>query len=127
MASQYSKGTYKKAENKAFSRACCNRTSSNSFKLKGRFRLVIKKEFFYNEGSKTIEQVVQKGGRCSAPGNIQGRIEQGSEQPDHEEDDPAHFKVVGLDDLYKAPSKPFYNSMKNEIIFQMLMNISILC
>jgi len=46
-----------------FSRACCHRTRDNGFKLKeGRFRLHIRKKFFYNEGGETLEQVVQRGG-----------------------------------------------------------------
>lgn len=52
-----------------------------------------KKEIFYSEGSKTLEQVAQKGGRCSIPGNIQSWTGQGSEQPDQAEDDPAHCKA----------------------------------
>ena len=44
---QYLKGAYKKDEDKHFSRACCNRTRGNGFKLKeGRFRLDIRKKFF---------------------------------------------------------------------------------
>ena len=45
-----------------FSRTCCNRTKGNSFKLKGgRFRLDIRKKFFYNEGGETLVQVAQRG------------------------------------------------------------------
>ena len=33
------------------------------------------------------------------PGNIQGQVGRGSEQPDPVEDVPAHCRVVGLDDL----------------------------
>ena len=40
------KGAYKKDGDKLFSRACCNRTQSDDFKLKeGRFRLDIRKKF----------------------------------------------------------------------------------
>jgi len=46
-AFQYLKRAYKKEECRLFSRACCNRTRGNSFKLKeGRFRLDIRKKFF---------------------------------------------------------------------------------
>jgi len=44
---QQLKGAYRKDGDKRFSRACCDRTRSNSFKLKeGRFRLEIMKKFF---------------------------------------------------------------------------------
>ncbi|GAB0181509.1 hypothetical protein GRJ2_000616200 [Grus japonensis] len=46
-AFQYLKGLIKKDGNKLFSRACCDRTRDNVFKLKeGRFRLDIRKKFF---------------------------------------------------------------------------------
>ncbi|KFQ62841.1 hypothetical protein N334_09538, partial [Pelecanus crispus] len=46
-AFQYSKGAYRKDEDSLFSKACCDRTRNNGFKLKeGRFRLDIRKKFF---------------------------------------------------------------------------------
>ncbi|KFM08939.1 hypothetical protein AS27_14732, partial [Aptenodytes forsteri] len=46
-ASQYLKGAYKKDGGKLLSRACCDRTRGNGFKLKGgRYRLDIRKKFF---------------------------------------------------------------------------------
>jgi len=46
-AFQYLKGAYKKNRDRLFSRACCNRTRGNGFKLKGgRFRLGTRKKFF---------------------------------------------------------------------------------
>jgi len=53
----------------------------------------------YSEGGATLEQVAQRGGRCPIPGNIQGQIGQGSEQPDIVVDVPAYCGRVGLDDL----------------------------
>ena len=45
--SQYLKGTYRKAGERLFIRACRNRMRRNGFKLEeGRFRLDIKKKFF---------------------------------------------------------------------------------
>jgi len=47
VAFQYLKGAYKKDGDKLFSRACCNGTRGNGFKLKeGRFRLDIMKQSF---------------------------------------------------------------------------------
>jgi len=46
-AFQYLKGTYKKDGDNLFSKACCDRTRSNNYKLReGRFRLDIRKIFF---------------------------------------------------------------------------------
>jgi len=46
-AFQYLKGAYKKDGENLFSKACCNRTISNGFKLgEGRFILNIRKKFF---------------------------------------------------------------------------------
>jgi len=46
-AFQYLQGAYRKDGENIFSRACCDRTRSNGFKLReGRFRLDIRKEFF---------------------------------------------------------------------------------
>jgi len=45
-AFQYVKGAYRKDEENLFSKACCDRTRSNNFKLReGRFRLDIRKKF----------------------------------------------------------------------------------
>jgi len=46
-AFQHLKGAYKKDGENIFSRACCDRTSSNGFTLReGRFRLDMRKKFF---------------------------------------------------------------------------------
>jgi len=46
-AFQYPKGAYRKDGEHIFSRACCDRTKSNGFKLREcRFRLDIRKKFF---------------------------------------------------------------------------------
>jgi len=77
---QYLKGAYKKAGEGLSTRACIDRTMFDGFKLKeGRFRLDTRKKFFYYEGSETLEQDAQRGGRCPIPGNIQGQLGQGSE------------------------------------------------
>ena len=47
VAFQYLKRAYRKDRDKLFSRACCDRTRGNGFKLKeGRFRPDIRKKFF---------------------------------------------------------------------------------
>jgi len=58
-----------------------------------------KEEIFYSEGGETLTQVAQRGGRGPIPGNIQGHVEWGSEQPCLVEDVPACCRGVGLDDL----------------------------
>ena len=60
---------------------------------------ILSKEIFYNEGGETLEQVAQRGCTRPIPGNIQGQVGQGSEQPDLVADVPAHCRGVGLDDL----------------------------
>ncbi|KAK4822678.1 hypothetical protein QYF61_019547 [Mycteria americana] len=98
-AFQYLKRAYKKDVVKLFSRACCDRTRGNGFKLKeGRFRLDIRKKFFMRRVVKHWHRL-PRGGRCPIPGNIQGQVGRGSEQPDLVEDVPAHCRGVGLDDL----------------------------
>jgi len=36
----------------------------------------------YIEDGETLAQVAQRGGRCPVPGNVQGQVGRGSEQPD---------------------------------------------
>jgi len=46
-AFQYLKAAYRKEEKNLFSKACCDRTRSNGFKLKeGRFKLDIRQKYF---------------------------------------------------------------------------------
>ena len=52
-------------------------------------------DIFYNEGGETPAQVAQRGDRCPIPGNIQGQVGLGSEQPDPVEDVPARCRGVG--------------------------------
>ena len=48
---QYLKGVYMKRRGNRFSKACCDKTRSNGFKLsEGTFRLDIRKKFFTNRG-----------------------------------------------------------------------------
>ena len=97
---QYLNGAYKKAGQGLFTRACIDRTRGNSFKLKGgRFRLDVRRKHFCYEGGETLECIAQRGGRCPMPGNIQGQVGWGSEQPDLVEDVPIHCRWDGLDDL----------------------------
>jgi len=55
--------------------------------------------FFYNGSGETLERVAQRGGRGPMPGNIEGQVGWGSEQPNLVKDVPAFCKGVGLDDF----------------------------
>jgi len=102
-AFQYLKGAYRKDEENLISRACCNRTRSNGFKQKeGRFRLDRRKKFFtmrvVKHGHRLLRNVVEGSGGA-IPGNIQGHVGRGSEQPGLVEDIPARCRGSGLDGL----------------------------
>jgi len=100
VAFQYLKGAYRKDGDELFGGVCCNRIRGNGFKLKeGRFRLDIRKKFFYNEGGEILEQVGHRGSRCPFTASVQGEVGRGSEQPGLVEDVPAYCRGVGLDDL----------------------------
>jgi len=79
-ALQCMKGAYRTDGENIFSRACCNRKWSNGFKLRdSRFRLDIRKIFFYHEHGETLEWVAQRGSGGPVSGNIQGKVGRGSE------------------------------------------------
>jgi len=46
-----------------------------------------------------VQLTYQRGSGGPIPGNIQGQVGRGSEQPDLVEDVPAHCRGIGLDDL----------------------------
>ena len=70
MAFQYLNGSYRKEEDRLFSRVCCNKTRGNGFKLKeGRFKLDIRKKLL----------AVRAERQCRIPANTHGQTGQGSE------------------------------------------------
>ena len=88
-----SEGACRQDGENLFRRACCDRTRNSGFKLSEcRFRLDIRNKFF---AIRVLAQVAQRGGQCPIPGNIQGQVGRGSEQPDRVEDVPAHCGGVG--------------------------------
>jgi len=78
-AFQYLKGAYRKDGENIISRACCDRTRSNGFKLReGRFRLDIREKFFAIRVVKHWHRLPRKG--VEAPSlEIQGQVGRGSE------------------------------------------------
>jgi len=93
-------GGYKKEGERLFrdslERICYNGTRGNGFKPENeRFSLDIRKMFFTTR----MEQVAQRVGGCSNPGDIQGQAEWGSEQSSWAADVPVHFRGAGLLDL----------------------------
>jgi len=93
-------GAYRKDGENIFRRACCDRIRSNGFQLReGRFRLDIRKKFFYSKSGETLAQVAQRSSVGPIPGNTPGQVGRGSEQPDPVEDVPDLCRGFGLDGL----------------------------
>ena len=103
-AFRYLKVAYRKDGDNLFSKACCDRTRSNGFKLReGRFRLDIRKNCFTVRVVKHWHRLPREVGHI--PGNIQGQFGWGSEQPGLVEDVPAHCRGWGRRPL-KVPPNP---------------------
>jgi len=76
VAFQYLKGAYKTDGDKLFSRACCNRTKCNAFKLKEeRFRLDIRKKFFTVRVVKHQHRLPREVGKASSLGTFKVRLD----------------------------------------------------
>ena len=100
IAFQYLKRSYRKEEDRLFSRICCDRIRKNGFKHKeGGFRLDIKKKIFHSEGGEALEQIAQRFVGCLVPRDFQGKAGPGSGQPDLPADVSVHCRGVGLYDL----------------------------
>jgi len=97
---QYLKGTYKKDRDRLFSRACCDRTRDNGFKLKeGRFRLDMRKNFFTMGVVKRMNMLPRDVVDAPALETIKARLDEALRNLILVEDVPAHGRGVGLDDL----------------------------
>jgi len=59
-------------------------------------------EIYFYEGDETLKQVSQRSSGGLIPGNLQGQVGRGSEQPGVVDDIPACCWAVGLDDLYRC-------------------------
>ena len=74
---QYLKVDYKQEGNELFTWVVSARTRKTGFKLKdGRFRLDIRKNFFflYWEGGEAVAQAAQRSCECPIPGGAQGQV-----------------------------------------------------
>ncbi|KFQ88930.1 hypothetical protein N337_06336, partial [Phoenicopterus ruber ruber] len=78
VAFQYLKGAYKKDGDKLFSRACCDRTRGNGFKLKeGRYRLDIRKKFFTMRVVKHWNRLPREAVEAPSPETFKVRLDGG--------------------------------------------------
>jgi len=99
-ALQYPKGACRKDGENIFSRACCDRTRSNGFKLReGRSRLDIREKFFTIRVVKDCNRLPRGIVEATSLEPFKIKIWAGFEQPGLVEDVPACCRGVGLDDL----------------------------
>jgi len=74
-------------------------------KLKeGRFRLDVRKKFFYYEGGEALAHIAQRSCGCPLPGSVQGQSGWGFEQPALVEGVPAHGRGGWNWTIFKVPS-----------------------
>ncbi|KAK4815657.1 hypothetical protein QYF61_005219 [Mycteria americana] len=112
-AFQYLKGAYRKDGDRLYSKACCDRTRSNGFRLReGRFGLDLRKKFFTMRVARHWNKLPREVVEAPSLETFKVRLEWGSEQPDLVQAVPA---LAGVLDYMtcKGPfqSKPFYDSM----------------
>jgi len=101
-AFQYLKGACRKDGENIFSRAPCNRTRSNGFKLReGRFTLDIRKKIFTMRVVKHWNRLPRETVEAPSLETLKARLD-GAEQPGLVEDISANCKGVGLDDLERS-------------------------
>lgn len=101
-----------KSGDRLFSRASWEKTKGNGLLLKeGRFRLDIRKKYLEIRVVKLWDRLPREVVDASIPGNIQGRVGQGSEQPDLV-DVPAHFRGWTTWPL-NVPYNPNYSIMES--------------
>jgi len=93
---QYLKVVHKKDGDKLFSRACCNRTKGNVFKIEeGRFRLDIRKKFFTVGVVRHWHRLPREAVAAPSLELLKARLDGAFEQPDLVEGVPAHGREVG--------------------------------
>jgi len=73
-----------------------------------------------------LEQVAQTGSESPIPGNIQGQVGQGSEQPGLVEDIPDHCRALGLRDFKMSLSTQSILSYKNKVFSIFVLSLWIL-
>jgi len=90
---QYLKGAYKKGGGGLFTRAWCDRTRGNDLKLK-EGRLNMRNKFFTMRVVRQRNRLPREIVECPLPGNVQGQVGRGFEQPVLVEGVPAHGRGV---------------------------------
>jgi len=100
VAFQYLKETYRKDGENLFSRACCDRTRSNGFKLRMcRFRLDIRKKIFMIRVVKLWSRLPREIVESPSLETYKARLDGARSKPGLVEGVPACCKTVGLEEL----------------------------